>query len=83
MRLHTCTIIMMQIERATTNEQLQEVFSDEVVHEAAMACGVCKPISRLTTKDKQEILKLLCLCDVLFGSKSAVDRFVEGLEEVD
>ena len=48
-----------------------------------MACGVCKPISRLTTKDKQEILKLLCLRDVLFGSKSAIDQFVEGLDEVD
>lgn len=63
--------------------QLREVFTDESVQEAVMTCGISKPINRLTTEDKPEFLKLLCLCDVLFDAKSAIDQFMEGLDQVD
>ena len=48
-----------------------------------MTCGITKPINSLTTGDKPELLKLLCLRDVFFDAKSAIDQFIEGLDEVD
>ena len=76
------TLTLVQIEKVRTNQQLQKVFAEESVQEAVMSCGLTKPINRLTKEDKAEILKLLCLRDVFFDAKSAIDQFIEGLDEV-
>ena len=47
-----------------------------------MTCGISKPVSQLTNEDKPELLKLLCLRVVLFDAKSAIDQFIEGLDQV-
>ena len=47
-----------------------------------MECGTSKPVCQLTVSDKEEIVQLLCLRDVLFSCKSAIDQFMEGLDEV-
>lgn len=72
----------MQIDAATSNDELQETLTEPSVNEAVTACGISKPIIRLTVQDKEEVLKLLCLRDVLFDCKSAIDQFMEGLDEV-
>ena len=47
-----------------------------------ISCGVTKAITQLNIHDKEEIVKLLCVRDVFFDCKSAIDQFVEGLDEV-
>ena len=74
--------LIIQLDTATTDDQLQEVLAEPNVNEAVMSCGISKPISRLTIQNKEEVLKLLCLCDVLFDCKSAIDQFMNGLDEV-
>lgn len=56
--------------------------ADECVQDAVMTCGISKPVSQLTTDDQPELLNLLCLRDVLFDAKSAIDQFIEGLDQV-
>ena len=52
------------------------------MQDAVMTCGISKPMSQLTNEDKPELLKLLCLRVVLFDAKSAIDQFIEGLDQV-
>ena len=47
-----------------------------------LACGYTKPIARIVAEDRGEIVKLICLQQLLFMPKPAIDQFVEGLEEV-
>ena len=72
-------VLCQQIEMATTDDNLQCVLA---VCDAVVACGIIKSIASMTTDDKEEIVKLLCIRDVLFGPKSAIDQFVEGLDKV-
>lgn len=72
----------MQISEAMTDAEIKNVFSDQSVRDALMMCGIKKCISNLTFNDKEEVMKLLCMQDVFFGSKSAIDQFLEGLDEV-
>ena len=52
------------------------------MRDTVIGCGISKPIAQLTTAYKDEIKKLICLRDVFFDSKSAIDQFKEGLDEV-
>ena len=44
--------------------------------------GVTKAITQLNIHDKEEIVILICVRDVFFDCKFAIDQFVEGLYEV-
>ena len=74
--------IITQIESATTDVKFREVLSKQAVCDAVIGCGISKPLAQLTTVYKDEIKKLICLRDVFFDSKSAIDQFKAGLDEV-
>lgn len=74
--------MLSQIESAKTDSKFQEVLSEQSVRDAVIGCGISKPITQLATAHKDEIKKLVCLRDVYFNSKSAIDQFKEGLDEV-
>jgi len=44
-----------------------------------IGCGINKVISHVTMGDKEEIIKLLCIHDVIVGCKSVIDQFIDGL----
>ena len=72
----------LQIQGTTTEEELQTVLNTPHILDAVMACGYTKFIASTTLSDKEEIVKLLCMREVILGSKSAIDQFVEGLDKV-
>ena len=74
--------ISFQISLVETNDELQKVFSEEIVREALIGCGITEPLAQLTLANREEVCTLLCLRDVIIGCKSAIDQFMDGLEEV-
>ena len=46
------------------------------------ACGYAKPLAKVTTDDKVEIMKLICIQQLLFEVKPSIDQFFKGLEKV-
>ena len=72
----------MQIQAAATVDELQTVLCSQHVLDAVMACGYTKFVGATQLSDKEEIVKLLCVREVVLGSKSAIDQFVQGLDQV-
>ena len=66
---------------AATVDELQTVLCQHVL-DAVMACGYTKFVGATQLSDKKEIVKLLCVREVVLGSKSAIDQFVQGLDQV-
>lgn len=61
---------------------MQKVIQDDAVRDVVLSCGISKYIGHITVKDSAEIVKHICLRQVLLGPKSAIDQFIEGLDEV-
>ena len=72
----------MQIQAAATVDELQIVLCSQHVLDAVMACGYTKFVGATQLSDKEEIVKLLCVREVVLGSKSAIDQFIQGLDQV-
>lgn len=74
--------VIEKIQAGINNDDLQRALSDKSVSDAVLSCGISKFIGNMTTNDKDEIVKLLCLRELLIEPKSAIDQFVEGLNEL-
>lgn len=58
----------LQIQGTTTEEELQTVLNTPHILDAVMACCYTKFIASTTLSDKEEIVKLLCMREVVLGS---------------
>ena len=71
---------LLQIQGATTEEEFQIIMNTPHILNAVMSCGYTKFIGSTMLSDREEIVKLLCVREVVLRPKSAIDEFVEGLD---
>ena len=68
-----------QIEGSANTDELQAALRDESVLNKVVGCGLTKPIHTITSDAKKELANLQ---HVLLRPKSAIEQFLEGLNEV-
>ena len=73
---------LLQIQGATTEEEFQIILNTPHILNAVISCGYTKFSGSTMLSDKEEIVKLVCMREVVLGYKSAIDQFVEGLDKV-
>ena len=66
-----------QMNEATTSESVQTLAKEHI--DIILECGYTKSITALTVDDKEDILKALCLHNIIFKCKAELDQMKEGL----
>ena len=69
-----------QINSATDDKSLQEIFYDSDTSGLLLETGYRKPLTCVTLNDREEIAVVLKLYHTLIKVKAEIDQFVDGLQ---
>ena len=68
----------MQLESASTNEELQDLLNSEQFS-FRFDCGVCQPASSININDKQHLVSSIALHYCIYACKAELDEIRRGL----
>ena len=74
---------MIQIQTATSDQQIREIVTTDDALDILSDCGYDKPLSNVRFADKTNLIKVAATHHCLLSVKAELDQLKEGLQVLD